>query len=133
MPKAAANPKAAVPEKKAKRAKKDPNAPKRALSAYMFFVNSNRESVITKNPGIGFGEVGKVLGAQWKSLTDAQKTPYNKQAEQDKVRAAKEMETFKAGGSAPVAAAKKPASKKAAKAAPAPVEEEDDDDEEESD
>ncbi len=27
-----------------------------ALSAYMFFVNSNRESVITKNPGIGFGE-----------------------------------------------------------------------------
>jgi HMG (high mobility group) box len=33
----------------------DPNAPKRGLSAYMFFANENRERVREENPGIGFG------------------------------------------------------------------------------
>jgi len=40
-----------------KRAKKDPNAPKRALSAYMFFTNSNRGKVKEENPDAGFGEI----------------------------------------------------------------------------
>ncbi|KAL8946164.1 MAG: hypothetical protein Q9183_007940 [Haloplaca sp. 2 TL-2023] len=35
--------------------KKDPNAPKRGLSAYMFFANENRENVREENPGITFG------------------------------------------------------------------------------
>ena len=30
----------------------DPNAPKRGLSAYMFFANENREKVREENPGI---------------------------------------------------------------------------------
>lgn len=33
----------------------DPNAPKRGLSAYMFFANENRDIVREENPGIGFG------------------------------------------------------------------------------
>lgn len=33
----------------------DPNAPKRGLSAYMFFANDNREKVREENPGIKFG------------------------------------------------------------------------------
>jgi hypothetical protein len=33
----------------------DPNAPKRGLSAYMFFANEQRESVREENPGITFG------------------------------------------------------------------------------
>ena len=33
----------------------DPNAPKRGLSAYMFFANENRDSVREENPGISFG------------------------------------------------------------------------------
>ena len=33
----------------------DPNAPKRGLSAYMFFANDQRESVREDNPGISFG------------------------------------------------------------------------------
>ena len=33
----------------------DPNAPKRGLSAYMFFANDNREKVREDNPGIKFG------------------------------------------------------------------------------
>lgn len=33
----------------------DPNAPKRGLSAYMFFANEQREKVREDNPGIKFG------------------------------------------------------------------------------
>lgn len=35
--------------------KKDPNAPKRGLSAYMFFANEKRDGVREENPGIAFG------------------------------------------------------------------------------
>jgi hypothetical protein len=33
----------------------DPNAPKRGLSAYMFFANEQRDNVRNENPGIAFG------------------------------------------------------------------------------
>jgi len=35
----------------------DPNAPKRGLSAYMFFANEQRENVRDENPGISFGMI----------------------------------------------------------------------------
>lgn len=34
----------------------DPNAPKRGLSAYMFFANDQRDKVREENPGIKFGK-----------------------------------------------------------------------------
>jgi len=49
MPKEATKRKAK--ETKVKR-KKDPNAPKRGLSAYMFFANAQRDKVREENPGI---------------------------------------------------------------------------------
>ncbi|PFH61713.1 hypothetical protein XA68_16513 [Ophiocordyceps unilateralis] len=60
MPKAAAGKRGAKEVKR--RGKKDPNAPKRGLSAYMFFANEQRENVREENPGISFGQVGKILG-----------------------------------------------------------------------
>lgn len=55
----------AAPAKKEKkpRKKKDPNAPKKALSAFMYFSNANRERVKTSNPGIPFGQVGSHVPA----------------------------------------------------------------------
>lgn len=41
----------------------DPNAPKRGLSAYMFFANDNREKVREENPGISFGK--SLLDLEW--------------------------------------------------------------------
>ena len=43
-------------EKTPRKAKKDPNAPKRALSAYMFFSQDWRERVKAENPDASFGE-----------------------------------------------------------------------------
>jgi HMG (high mobility group) box len=37
----------------------DPNAPKRGLSAYMFFANEQRENVREDNPGISFGRINR--------------------------------------------------------------------------
>jgi hypothetical protein len=42
---------------KAAKAKKDPNAPKRPLSAYMFFSSANRTTVKAENPEASFGEL----------------------------------------------------------------------------
>ncbi|KAK2749353.1 Non-histone chromosomal protein 6 [Onygenales sp. PD_40] len=66
--------------------KKDPNAPKRGLSAYMFFANEQRENVREENPGISFGQVGKVLGERWKALNEKQRAPYEAKAAADKKR-----------------------------------------------
>jgi len=103
MPKEAGKPKRKAVEKaeKAKgrpaKAKKDKNAPKRALSAYMFFSQDWRERIKTENPDAGFGEVGKLLGAKWKELDEEEKKPYIEQAAKDKTRAEEEKAAYDGG------------------------------------
>lgn len=80
--------------KKAPRKKKDPDAPKRSLSAYMFFANENRDVVRSENPGVSFGQVGKLLGEKWKKLTPEEKTPFETKAEADKKRYEKEKAEY---------------------------------------
>lgn len=74
------------PRSRSEKKKKDPNAPKRSLSAYMIFANEQRENVRDENPGITFGQVGKVLGKRWKDLDDKQRSPYELKAAEDKKR-----------------------------------------------
>ncbi|CAK37704.1 transcriptional regulator family: HMG [Aspergillus niger] len=78
------------------RRKKDPNAPKRGLSAYMFFANDNREKVREENPGISFGQVGKMLGERWKALSDTDRRPYEEKAAADKKRYEDEKASYNA-------------------------------------
>ncbi|KAE8141168.1 high mobility group box domain-containing protein [Aspergillus pseudotamarii] len=78
------------------RKKKDPNAPKRGLSAYMFFANDNREKVREENPGISFGQVGKMLGERWKALSDTERRPYEEKAAADKKRYEDEKASYNA-------------------------------------
>ncbi|KAL8698565.1 MAG: hypothetical protein Q9201_006497 [Fulgogasparrea decipioides] len=78
--------------------KKDPNAPKRGLSAYMFFANENRDSVREENPGITFGQVGKVLGEKWKALNSKQREPYEAKAKADKDRYESEKASYNNAG-----------------------------------
>jgi hypothetical protein len=39
----------------------------------MFFVTDYRERIREENPDVSFGEIGKLLGAKWKELSDAEK------------------------------------------------------------
>ncbi|RSL39117.1 hypothetical protein CEP53_014302 [Fusarium sp. AF-6] len=93
MPKADAGKRGKVQKK---RGKKDPNAPKRGLSAYMFFANEQRENVREENPGISFGQVGKLLGERWKALNEKQRAPYEAKAAADKKRYEDEKQAYNA-------------------------------------
>jgi len=39
----------------------------------MFFSQDWRERIKAENPDAGFGEVGKLLGAKWKEMSDEEK------------------------------------------------------------
>lgn len=112
---------------KRKKRQKDPNAPKRALSAFFFFCQIERPSVRKIMPSSSVGDIAKELGKRWEGVTD--RTRYDKMAVEDKKRYEKEMAIYKKGGVVGAAGAKKakPAEK------PKPVEESDEEDEDDDD
>lgn len=59
------------------KAGKDPNAPKRPLSAYMYYSQAQRNATKEANPEATFGELGKIMGAAWKAMSDDQKKVSN--------------------------------------------------------
>jgi len=80
--------------KSRKRKKKDPDAPKRAMSSFMFFANDKRPLLRKDHPDMKITEIGKELGRMWKDLTDEERKPYMQQAEEDKVRYSREKENY---------------------------------------
>merc|ERR1712038_1078922 len=109
-----ANPEAAAETGKGgkrKQKEKDPNAPKRALSAFFHFSNEYRPKIKNelKEAGKdnGVGDVAKELGDRWKKMTDAAKEPYNRLHEKDKARYEKEMAAYNAKGGTGGSPAKK--------------------------
>uniref|UniRef100_A0A0K0F968 FACT complex subunit SSRP1 (inferred by orthology to a human protein) n=2 Tax=Strongyloides TaxID=6247 RepID=A0A0K0F968_STRVS len=73
--------------------KKDPNAPKKALSAYFLWLNDNRETI--KKPGMGVADVAKAAGLIWREMRAEDKAKWEKKAEDDKRRYASELENYK--------------------------------------
>ena len=55
---------------RSKKQKKDPNAPKQPLSAYMLWLQENRPNIKKKYPGLSLGETGRKAGELWKALDD---------------------------------------------------------------
>lgn len=78
-----------------KKVVKDPNAPKKASSSYLFFNAENRDKVKKQNPDIKPKDIMKELGKMWKALSEKDKVKYNKMADADKVRYANEMKSYK--------------------------------------
>lgn len=77
---------------------KDPNKPKRVKSAYLFFCDEKRSSVMNKlkknNATIKIADVSKSLGKMWKSLSPANKKKFEKLSQADRERYADEMEQY---------------------------------------
>ena len=67
-------------EFKKKKAKKDPDAPKKAPSSYMIFTMENRENVIKENKDMKFQDITRELGKRWGKLTPAERQVYNDKA-----------------------------------------------------
>jgi high mobility group protein B1 len=74
---------------------KDPNAPKRSLSAFFWFCNDERGKVKEKNPEYGVGDIAKELGRRWSDADPESKGKFEAMAEKDKARYDKEMTAYK--------------------------------------
>ena len=81
---------------------KDPDAPKRGKSAYIYFCNANREVVKNElGDDLKTTEITKELGARWNKLKESTKAAdkklvaaYEQQAKQDKERYDGEMQGY---------------------------------------
>ena len=98
---------------------KDPSAPKRAKSSYLFFCESERKVLKKEQPDLSAKEITSELGNRWNALKDDKKRTkeyqkFVKLAEQDKVRYQNEKQGATSSSTEEVAEPKK-ASKKSAK------------------
>jgi len=57
---------------------KDPDAPKRAASSYIFFQNDLRQELRKQHPDISPAEIMSRVSKQWADLTPEQKAPYER-------------------------------------------------------
>ncbi|CAL5335115.1 unnamed protein product [Camellia sinensis] len=71
--------------KKENLAKKDPNKPKRPPSAFFVFLEEFRKTFKRENPLVkAVSAVGKAGGEKWKSMSAAEKAPYEAKAAKKK-------------------------------------------------
>ena len=100
-------------ERKTKKAKKDKDAPKRAISAFFFYNQERREKLKKEQPNLDNKEIIKTMSAEWNALSDEKKKPYVAKAEADKKRYEAEKKAYDAKkkgegkASAPIKSAKK--------------------------
>uniref|UniRef100_A0A8C1SA80 FACT complex subunit SSRP1 n=1 Tax=Cyprinus carpio TaxID=7962 RepID=A0A8C1SA80_CYPCA len=93
-------PKKVVKEKKERKPRKekkvkDPGAPKRPMSAYMLWLNGNRERIKSENPGISVTEISKKAGEMWKQLSKDRKEEWDRKAEEAKKQYEKAMKEYR--------------------------------------
>eukprot|EP00522_Entomoneis_paludosa_P008598 CAMPEP_0172442372 /NCGR_PEP_ID=MMETSP1065-20121228/2822_1 /TAXON_ID=265537 /ORGANISM="Amphiprora paludosa, Strain CCMP125" /LENGTH=905 /DNA_ID=CAMNT_0013192211 /DNA_START=91 /DNA_END=2808 /DNA_ORIENTATION=- len=79
--------------------KKDPDAPKRAQNAFLYFSQDMRPKIKAKNPELKTSEIGKKLGELYKELPGEEKEKYERMAQKDKQRYKKQMDAYKGKGS----------------------------------
>jgi hypothetical protein len=65
---------------------KDPNAPKRAMSGFMFFSNHMRPKLKARHPSLSFIDMGHEIGKLWRGMNEKKRTPYMALAAEDAQR-----------------------------------------------
>jgi hypothetical protein len=83
---------AVAKKRAAKRAAKDPNAPKGVRSSYIYFCQYMRP--ILKDRGVDSKDMMAELGEAWRALSDDEKAPYIEMSKNDRDRYANEMTRF---------------------------------------
>ena len=59
-----------------KRAKKDPSAPKRPMSAFLYYSQGKRREIKDANPTLKNTEVSRLLGEMWRAAPEEEKMPF---------------------------------------------------------
>lgn len=85
--------KEAAKELKRKKKEEKANKPKRARSAYTFFVSENRSKIQSQHADWSFQQLAKALGLAWKNCKN--RAHYEKLAKADKARSEKERAAYK--------------------------------------
>jgi hypothetical protein len=78
-----------------KKAKKDPNAPKRNMSAYFLYSVHIRPTIKEENPEASFGEVARLISSKFKELSEDERAEWDAKAEKDKSRYQTEMSAYR--------------------------------------
>ena len=66
--------------------RKDPNAPKKGKSAYLFYKDANTAAAKEANEGKTSKELTELLKQQWEGLGEEEKKPYEEQVKSAKRR-----------------------------------------------
>ncbi|VDK27637.1 unnamed protein product [Gongylonema pulchrum] len=64
-----------------KRTKRDPNEPKKPVSAYALFFRDTQSVIKGRSPSASFGEVSKIVASMWDSLDNTAKNLYKQRTE----------------------------------------------------
>ncbi|KAI5655359.1 hypothetical protein M9H77_32546 [Catharanthus roseus] len=79
--------------KKPTKKEKDPLKPKHPMSAFFLFSNERRSTLLAENKKIL--EIAKITGEEWKNMTDKERAPYEKMANEKREQYKQEMELYK--------------------------------------
>ena len=84
---------------KKRREKKDANAPKKAMTAYFFYLQERRPELKKEKPDLGHLEIVAHMGAEWNKMSDADKAKYVQLAAEDRKRYERERAAYDAKSS----------------------------------
>lgn len=62
---------------------KDPNRPKRPLTAFMRYSSKRRSNIRLKDPSASMIQISKIIGEEWRNLSVTEKRPFHDAATRD--------------------------------------------------
>ncbi|KAJ2837652.1 High mobility group [Coemansia sp. 'formosensis'] len=77
-----------------KKTKKDPDAPKHPMSAFLYYLTSERPRLAEHLSDMSIGQQTKIIAKQWKTLDENDRAPWEKLAKHDKDRYARERREY---------------------------------------
>ncbi|KAJ1952284.1 High mobility group [Linderina pennispora] len=86
------------PKRARKKSKKDPDAPKHPMSAFLYFLTTERPRLADQLSEMSIGQQTKIIAKKWKCLTDSERAPWERLAKNDKDRYARERREYHGEG-----------------------------------
>ena len=80
--------------KKKEKKEKDPNAPKRPVTAFFFYQSERRQTLKKEKPELDHKQIISVMSTEWNKLPEKDKKKYLVKAEEDKKRYEKEKAEY---------------------------------------
>ncbi|KAJ2637961.1 hypothetical protein GGF44_002869 [Coemansia sp. RSA 1694] len=82
------------PKRARKKTKKDPDAPKHPMSAFLYYLTSERPRLAEHLSDMSIGQQTKIIAKQWKTLDETDRAPWERLAQNDKDRYARERREY---------------------------------------